>query len=122
MTKMTGVLVTTAILTSCSVGPTVPKGQVTVQGRGAEALTNQGDPLLDTGGDAKKVPLEFAKGYAKGISDQVKRTYWAQQESQRTSAADNQGQIKYYNATIPQHEDEDGVVRVQRQVVIPIVE
>ena len=122
MNKMAGVLVTTAFLTSCSVGPTVPKGQVTVQGRGAEALTNQGDPLLDTGGDEKKVPLEFAKGYAKGISDQVKRAYWAQQESQRTSAADNQGEIKYYNATIPQHEDEDGVVRVQRQVVIPIVE
>ena len=76
MNKMAGVLATTAFLTSCSVGPTVPKGQVTVQGRGAEALTNQGDPLLDTGGDEKKIPLEFAKGYAKGISDQVKRTYW----------------------------------------------
>ena len=122
MTKMTGLLVIAAILAGCSVGPTVPKGQVTVQGRGAEALTSQGDPLLGTGAEEKKVPLEFAKGYAKGISDQVKRTYWAQQESQRTSAADNQGQVKYYNATIPQHEDEDGVVRVQRQVVIPIVE
>jgi hypothetical protein len=122
MTKMIGVLVIIGILAGCSVGPTVPKGQVTVQGRGAEALTNQGDPLLDTGSDAKKVPLEFAKGYAKGISDQVKRTYWAQQESQRASAAESQGQTKYYNATIPEHEDEDGVVRVQRQVVIPIVE
>ena len=122
MTKMVGVLIITGIVAGCSVGPTVPKGQLTIQGRGAEALTSQGDPLLDTGGDEKKVPLEFAKGYAKGISDQVKRTYWAQQESQRTSAVENQGQIKYYNATIPEHQDEDGVVRVQRQVVIPIVE
>jgi hypothetical protein len=48
-----------------------------VQGRGSEALTNQGDPLMATGSDERKVPIYFAKGYAKGISDQVKRNYWA---------------------------------------------
>jgi hypothetical protein len=115
-------LLISLLLAGCTVGPTVPKGQVTVQGRGSEALTNQGDPLMETGDDQRKVPIDFAKGYAKGISDQVKRTYWAQQESQRTSKNESEGEMKYYNATIPQHEDPDGVVRVQRDVVIPIIE
>ena len=30
--------------------------------------------------------------------------------------------MKYYNATIPEHQDPDGVIRVQRDVVIPIIE
>jgi hypothetical protein len=110
------------LVVGCTVGPTVPKGQITVQGRGSEALTNQGDPLMTTGTDERKVPIDFAKGYAKGISDQVKRNYWAQQENQRTSQDDNQGKIRYYNATIPEHQDPSGVIRVQREVVIPIVE
>ncbi|HXM25803.1 MAG TPA: hypothetical protein VN957_07255 [Chthoniobacterales bacterium] len=110
------------LVAGCTVGPAVPKGQVTVQGRGSEALTNQGDPLMATGSDERKVPIDFAKGYAKGISDQVKRNYWAQQENQRMPQDDNQGKIRYYNATIPQHEDPNGVIRVQREVVIPIVE
>ena len=53
----------------------MPKGQVTVQGRGSEALTNQGDPLMATGIDERKVPIDFAKGYTKGVSDQVNRNY-----------------------------------------------
>jgi hypothetical protein len=110
------------LVVGCTVGPTVPKGQVTVQGRGSEALTNQGDPLMTTGSDERKVPVDFAKGYAKGISDQVKRNYWAQQENQRAPQDDNQGKIRYYNATIPEHQDSNGVIRVQREVVIPIVE
>jgi hypothetical protein len=110
------------LVAGCTVGPTVPKGQVTVQGRGAEALTNQGDPLMATGTDERKVPIDFAKGYTKGISDQVKRNYWAQQENQRTPQDDNLGKIRYYNATIPEHQDPNGVIRVQHDVVIPIVE
>ena len=106
----------------CTVGPTVPKGELTVQGRGAEALTNSGDPLMSEGELARKVPLEFAKGYTKGISDQVKRTYWAQQQNQRTKQAETDGKIHYYDATIPEHQDADGVIRVSRAVVIPIVE
>jgi hypothetical protein len=109
------------LIAGCTVGPNVPKGQTTVQGRGAEALTNQGDPLMATGTDERKVPIDFAKGYAKGISDQVKRNYWAQQDSQR-SPEDNQGKIRYYNATVPEHQDSGGVIRVQREVVIPIIE
>jgi hypothetical protein len=108
--------------TGCTVGPTAPKGQTTMQGRGSEALTDQGDPLMSTGDDERRVPIDFAKGYAKGISDQVKRTYWAQQESQREAKTNTEGEIKYYNATIPEHQDPDGVVRVEREVVIPIVE
>jgi len=30
--------------------------------------------------------------------------------------------MKYYNTTIPQHQDPDGAIRVQRDVVIPIIE
>jgi hypothetical protein len=119
--KRLGLLIS-LILAGCTVGPTVPKGQLTIQGKGSEALTNQGDPLMASGDDERKVPIDFAKGYAKGISDQVKRTYWAQQESQRTSKSDGEGQMKYHNATIPEHQDADGVVRVQREVVIPIIE
>ena len=115
-------LLVSLLLASCTVGPTVPRGQLTMQGRGSEALTNQGDPLMASGDDERKVPIDFAKGYAKGISDQVKRTYWAQQESQRSSKLESEGQMKYYNATIPEHQDPDGVVRVQRDVVIPIIE
>jgi hypothetical protein len=110
------------LIVGCTVGPTVPKGQVTLQGRGSEALTNQGDPLMASGADERKVPIDFAKGYAKGISDQVKRNYWAQQENQRLPQDQDQGKIRYYNATIPEHQDSGGVIRVQREVVIPIVE
>jgi hypothetical protein len=119
--KRFGLLIT-LILAGCTVGPTVPKGQITVQGTGSEALTNQGDPLMGTGDDERRVPIDFAKGYAKGISDQVKRTYWARQESQRTAKAESEGEMKYYNATIPERQDSDGVIRVQRDVVIPIIE
>ena len=108
--------------TSCSVGPQVPKGQLTVEGRGAEALTNQGDPLMVTGQSARKVPVDFAKGYVKGISDQVKRTYWDQQANQRASDDSLAGKIRYYNASLPERPDENGIIRVQRDVVIPIVE
>ncbi len=109
------------LVAACTVGPTVPKGEVTVQGRGAEALTNEGDPLINYGVNARKVPIEFAKGYTKGVSDQVKRTYWAQQSAQKT-AEDLQGRTRYYNATIPERQDSGGVIRVQREVIIPIVE
>jgi hypothetical protein len=110
------------LMAGCTVGPTAPKGQLTVQGRGSEALTNEGDPLLTQGMDVRNVPVDFAKGYTKGISDQIKRTYWAQQQGQRAKQEDAEGRIRYYNATIPEHEDSAGVVRVRREVVIPIVE
>ena len=110
------------MLASCTVGPNVSKGEATVQARGSEALTNEGDPLVNSGINARKVPIEFAKGYTKGVSDQVKRTYWARQEAQKTADEDLQGRIRYYNATIPEHQDSNGVIRVQREVIIPIVE
>jgi hypothetical protein len=109
------------LLVACSVGPMLPKGQLTIQGRGTEAITNEGDPLLGDGVGARKVPVDFAKGYTKGISDQVKRGYWARQDAQK-SDPDVQGRVRYYDATLPEREDPDGVVRVQRRVVIPIVE
>jgi hypothetical protein len=33
-----------------------------------------------------------------------------------------QGRTRYYDATLPERQDSDGVIRVQRQVIIPIVE
>ncbi len=119
--KMIGIAIS-LILAGCTVGPTVPKGELTVQGKGSEALTNDGDPLLNSGLDARKVPIEFAKGYTKGVSDQVKRTYWARQDAQKTADDDLEGRVRYYNATIPERQDSNGVVRVQREVIIPIVE
>src|SRR6266478_4426726 len=110
------------LLAGCTVGPNVPKGEATVQGRGSEALTNEGDPLVNTGIGARKVPIEFAKGYTKGVSDQVKRTYWARQDAQKTADEDLEGRLYYYNATIPERQDSNGVIRVQREVMIPIVE
>ena len=115
-------ITTCLLLASCTVGPSVPKGLLTVQGRGSEALTNDGDPLLNTGVDAHKVPIEFAKGYTKGVSDQVKRTYWARQDAQKTADENLEGRLRYYNATIPERQDSNGVIRVQREVIIPIVE
>jgi hypothetical protein len=109
-------------LAGCTVGPNVPKGEATIQGKGSEALTNEGDPLVNSGIDARKVPVEFAKGYTKGVSDQVKRTYWARQDAQKTADEDLQGRIRYFNATIPERQDANGVIRVQREVIIPIVE
>ena len=115
-------ITTCLLLAGCTVGPSVPKGLITVQGRGSEALTNDGDPLVSSGTDARKVPIEFAKGYTKGVSDQVKRTYWARQDAQKTADQELEGRIHYYNATIAEHQDSNGVTRVQREVIIPIVE
>jgi hypothetical protein len=95
------------------------KGTVTIEGRGAELLTDRGDPLMQTGKYARKVSADFATGYAKGISDQVKREYWAQQASQ---GRNKDGHVVLYDATIPSRTDANGVKRTERQVVVPIVE
>jgi len=97
------------------------KGTVTMAGRGAEALTDKGDPLMGTGVYAKNVPQEFAMGYAKGVSDSTKREYWAVQDAQQAPAS-NAGKTVYYDLTVPEHRDADGVDRAQRQVIVPIVE
>ena len=77
---------------------------------------------LCTGTDAHKGPIEFAKGYTKGVSDQVKRMYWARQDAQKTAEQELEGRLHYYNATIPEHQDSNKVIKVQREVIIPIVE
>jgi hypothetical protein len=95
------------------------KGTVTIEGRGAQLLTDRGDPLMQTGKYARKVSADFATGYAKGISDQVKREYWAQQGNQ---GCNKEGHVVLYDATIPSRTDSNGVKRTERQVVVPIVE
>jgi hypothetical protein len=88
-------------------------------------LTEKGDPMMQTGGEARKVPADFAAGYAKGISDQVKRSYWAQQDDEAAASQagySDSGHVKLYDVTVPEHRDADGVIRVERTVKIPMVE
>ena len=119
------VLASVIALVSCSVAPVVPGGQMSVRGRGAQALTDKGDPLMQTGAAARKVPAEFAAGYTKGISDEVKRSYWAQQDDEAAmpqGGYSDTGHLKLYDVTVPEHTDAEGAVRVERRVKIPIVE
>jgi hypothetical protein len=94
-------------------------------GRGTQILTNKGDPIMETGTSARKVPAEFAAGYAKGVNDEVKRAYWAQQDDEARAVQDgysDAGRLKLYDVTVPEHRDADGAIRVERRVKIPIVE
>ena len=123
---MCAVLGCAIALESCSgVAPVVPRGQLTVTGRGTEVLTDKGDPLMQTGASARKVPADFAAGYTKGISDEVKRSYWEQQDDEARAAQggySDAGELKLYDVSVPEHRDGDGVIRVERRVKIPIVE
>jgi hypothetical protein len=113
------------LLAGCSTAPVVPKGETTLRGRGAQVLTEKGDPMMQTGPEARKVPADFAAGYAKGISDQVKRSYWAQQDDEASASQagySDSGKVKLYDVTVPEHRDADGVIRVERRVKIPMVE
>ena len=74
---------------------------------------------MSTGKYAKQVTADFAEGYSKGISDHIKREYWDQQNSQGHNP---EGRVTLYDATIPSRTDSDGVRRVERNVVVPIVE
>ena len=100
---------------------TQPKGTVTIQGRGSQVLTDKGDPLLGEGVESRRVSKDFAAGYAKGISDNVKRGYWARADAQQSVGTDEGRQV-YYDATVPEHKDRFGVRRVEREVIVPIVE
>jgi hypothetical protein len=113
------------LMAGCSTAPVVPKGETTLRGRGTQVLTEKGDPLMQTGGEARKVPAAFAAGYTKGISDEVKRSYWAQQNEEaaaQQAGYSESGHVKLYDVTVPEHQDADGVIRVERRVKIPIVE
>lgn len=123
-------------LCACANSPE-QRGTVTIQGRGARELTQRGDPLMGTGKYAEKnVPKEFAMGYGKGISDQVKREYWAMQDEVSTRRADpapspapqgssapGPGATHYYRVTLPESVDPDtGVLQAPRDVMVPINE
>ena len=112
------------LLAGCSTAPVVPKGETTLRGRGAQVLTERGDPMMQTG-EARKVPAAFAAGYAKGISDQAKRSYWQQQDDEASASQagySDSGKVKLYDVTVPEHRDGDGVIRVERRVKIPMIE
>jgi hypothetical protein len=77
------VLLLALCISACSISPQ-QKGTVTTEMRGAGLLTTKGDQLMQTGVYSKReVSADFAEGYQKGLSDSVKRQYWAEQDAQR---------------------------------------
>jgi hypothetical protein len=109
----------------CSCGSIERRGEVTISGRGVQQLTDKGDPLMETGVYAKKnVPPDYAAGYVKGRSDQIKNEFWSMQDAPPPppKPANQEGKPIYYNIPIPEGTDTDGVKRAPREVTVPIVE
>ena len=95
------------------------KQNVTIEGRGARFYDENGQPIAGSGRYYKNVTEGFASGYSEGISEQLRREYWSKQASR----SDNrEGHVTLYDATFPSRADGDGVRRVERNVVVPIVE
>ena len=104
-------------LSGCS---SLPLNQnVTIEGRGARFYDENGQPVAGSGRYYKKVTEGFASGYSEGISEQLRREYWSKQASR---SANREGHVTLYDATVPSRVDPDGVRRVERNVVVPIVE
>src|SRR5689334_19315538 len=60
-----------------------PRGSVTMLGRGAQLLTERGDPLMGTGVYAQRnVPKDYAEGYTAGVASQLHREYLSLQQQQ----------------------------------------
>jgi hypothetical protein len=95
------------------------KQNVTIEGRGARFYDENGQPIAGSGRYYKNVTEGFASGYSEGISEQLRREYWNKQASQSTN---REGHVVLYDATIPSRVDADGVRRVERNVVVPVVE
>jgi hypothetical protein len=109
----------------CSCSSIERRGEVTIAGRGVKYLTENGDPVMETGTFAKRnVSPEYAGGYAHGISDQIKREYWSMQDAPAPppKPSNQEGKPIYYNIPIPEGTDKDGVKRAPREVTVPIVE
>jgi len=104
-------------LSGCSSFPS--NQNVTIEGRGARFYDENGQPITGSGRYYKKVTEGFANGYSEGISEQLRREYWSKQASR---SANREGHVTLYDATIPSRADADGVRRVERNVVVPIVE
>ena len=108
---------------ACGTAPSVEHGVITTQGRGAVALANDGDPLLETGASARKVSADFAKGYAKADIDNAHREYFARVRSATGgNAAEAEGRPTLYDLTLPERTDSGGIVRAPRPVVLSVVE
>ena len=111
------------LLSGCADAPYSDPGVVSVQGRGAVALAQKGDPLLGTGSEAKKVSTDFAKGYAKADIDNAKKEYFERLHAATGATADGaEGRPVLYDLTLPERPDSGGIVRAPRPVILSIVE
>jgi hypothetical protein len=104
-------------LSGCSSFPSNQK--VAIEGRGARFYDENGQPITASGRYYKKVTEGFASGYSEGISEQLRREYWSKQASR---SVNRDGHVTLYDATVPSRVDSEGVRRVERNVVVPIVE
>jgi hypothetical protein len=143
--KVSNVIPLGLSLCLCACSSVEQRGTVTIQGRGTQQLTDRGDPLMGTGiYGPRKVPKEFAMGYAKGISDQVQREYWQLQDEVSSRRAPGTGRPEvdpaptpqgsslpgsgegaphYYQITLPESVDPDtGVRHAPRDLTVPINE
>jgi hypothetical protein len=110
-------------------------GTETVYSRGADVVGKEGNPLMDTGKYAKKVPKEWAAGYAQRGIDDAWRNYWALQDEQGAGAHDRPGgpsgasytggqagATRVYTVDVPEYIDDQGIRRAPRRVSVPMTE
>lgn len=112
-----------AALGACSTAPSVERGMISTPGRGAVALAQDGDPLLGTGAEARRVSADFAKGYAKADIDNAHREYFARLRANTgLDPSANGGRPTFYDLTLPERADSTGIVRAPRPVILTITE
>lgn len=112
-------------------------GTETVYSRGADVVGKEGNPLMDTGKYAKKVPKEWAAGYAQRGIDDAWRTYWSLQDEQASGAHyrsetggaegasyhdGQEGTPRVYKVDVPEYIDDQGIRRAPRRVSVPMTE
>jgi hypothetical protein len=92
---------------------------------------------LDSGQFAKKVPSQWAAGYAQRGIDDAWRTYWSLQDEQGANAHDRaggsngasynggqpqDGATRVYKVDVPEYIDDQGIRRAPRRVSVPMTE
>lgn len=104
------------------------KGGVTLVGRGAQLLHQQGDPVLQTGQFTKEVSPDFAAGMAKQKTDDVWNDYWALAAAHATTPSPDSPSEKdavhrvEYPVVVPERPDSGGVIHAKRPSVIEVNE
>jgi hypothetical protein len=79
-----GILLCEALFSGCAIQNPQKRGTMTIEDYGAKAMTENGDPLTDTGVYAKKnVPAEYAEGVEQGMMMVAKQEYWDEIHQQK---------------------------------------